>query len=619
MKMLCDHAVSVQLNGMSRCTSMRQRIICPPRSSAVSLGYSPPDRNSESQELRVRFFTVVSFRSSFRVNANNSAYQRCVYFKHDVQISRGRRRGGYLRGSLVERAASSSGPGDPLRSSFRNLASSEDGDVHTRGTDDFSISSLPDLQSSPLKINQDILIFQATKLRNTARKTRKKEDRIKLRLSAIRVYERAKAIDPSDGRAYVGIGYVLRQMDDIIAARQCYQDGCDATGGDNAYIWQSWAMLEAAEGNVSKARQLFDAATAADKRHAAAWHAWGMFEKSLGNFQRARDLFLKGVRLVPASSANAHLFQSLGVMAMERGRIQEAREHFKEGTKTESGAQSAALWQAWAILESREGNSDQARKLFQRGLSVDPENRYVWLSWAVYEAQEGFIDRARGLLRKGRELNPSDPPLLQALARLEASEGNMTAARQLFEQGTKLDPLHQANWQAWALAEWRAGNVHRARQLLQRGVWVAPRCCDACKLFQAWGVLEEREGNVALARQLYKCGIKADPSSEATWLTWALMEERQGNDIRATELRNLCVQQRAEEAVGQSDLSPAAMFGIDSALRPVLRSISTLLGNQSTQTEDALSGNRSDADLSIPRREVVKAEPLYGVAWPEEK
>ena len=43
-----------------------------------------------------------------------------------------------------------------------------------------------------------------------------------------RVYERAKAIDPSDGRAYVGIGYVLRQMDDIIAARQCYQDGCDA-------------------------------------------------------------------------------------------------------------------------------------------------------------------------------------------------------------------------------------------------------------------------------------------------------------------------------------------------------------------------------------------------------
>jgi hypothetical protein len=49
--------------------------------------------------------------------------------------------------------------------------------------------------------------------------------------------------------------------------------------------------------------------------------------------------------------------------------------------------------------------------------------------------------------------------------------------------------------------------------------------------------------------------------------------------LHGGELRNLCVQQRAEEAVGRSDLSPAAMFGIDSALRPVLTSLAKLLGN----------------------------------------
>ena len=84
---------------------------------------------------------------------------------------------------------------------------------------------------------------------------------------------------------------------------------------------------------------------------------------------------------MPPSRANPHLYQSLGVMAAERGRVQEAREHFKEGTKTEAGAQSAALWQAWGMLESRQGNGDQARKLFQRGLQACPKNRYVWLSW----------------------------------------------------------------------------------------------------------------------------------------------------------------------------------------------------------------------------------------------
>ena len=173
-----------------------------------------------------------------------------------------------------------------------------------------------------------------------------------------------------------------------------------------------------------------------------------------------------------------------------------------------------------------------------------------------------------------------------------------------------MDPAHQANWQAWAIAEWRAGRVDRARELLQRGVWVAPRSRNACKLFQAWGVLEEREGNVALARQLYKCGVKADPTSETTWLTWAKMEERLENPIRAQELRTLCVQQRAEALVGQSDLSPAAMFGIDSALRPVLTSLAKLLGGQ-----DAAAIAESVSEGSVKYGRLRRADAV-GVAAP---
>lgn len=467
----------------------------------------------------------------------------------------------------------------------------------------------------PLKINQDILLYQARAMRHRALKTRKRDDRVSLRLAAIRVFERAKAVDPADGRAYVGIAQVLRALGDHDAARQVYQDGCDATGGDNAYIWQAWATLEENAGDVAKARQLYDAAIAADKTHAAAWHGWGMLEKSQGNFQRARDLLVKGLRLVPPSRANPHLYQSLGMMAAERGRMSEAREFFNEGSKTEAGRASAALWHAWAMLEAREGNGDRARKLFQRGLAADPDNKYVWLSWSVFEAREGFVQRSRSLLSKGCKLNPGDPPLLQALARLEAGDGNMQTARTLFEQGTKLDPQHQANWQAWAIAEWRAGEVDRARELFQRGVWVAPRSKNACLLFQAWGILEEREGSIPLSRQLYKCAVQADPSSEKAWLSWALMEENQGNDIRAGELRNLCVQQRAEEAVGQSDLSPVAMFGIDSALRPVLTSLAKLVGNMENGSMSTADGGiGKQGELGRLERDVVRAEPLFGVA-----
>jgi hypothetical protein len=45
---------------------------------------------------------------------------------------------------------------------------------------------------------------------------------------------------------------------------------------------QAWATLEERQGNLVRARKLFDAATAAERSHAAAWHGWGMLEQVRG-------------------------------------------------------------------------------------------------------------------------------------------------------------------------------------------------------------------------------------------------------------------------------------------------------------------------------------------------
>ena len=67
----------------------------------------------------------------------------------------------------------------------------------------------------------------------------------------------------------------------------------ETAGGSNAYIWASWAFLEAKLGKVAFARQLYDASTVAEPSHAAAWHGWGLLEKKEGHLLRARDLWLK--------------------------------------------------------------------------------------------------------------------------------------------------------------------------------------------------------------------------------------------------------------------------------------------------------------------------------------
>ena len=50
---------------------------------------------------------------------------------------------------------------------------------------------------------------------------------------------------------------------------------------------------------------------------------------------------------------NPHLYQALGVLAAEMGLTSEARRWFSEGTKRLPGANSHALWHAWAEMEVR--------------------------------------------------------------------------------------------------------------------------------------------------------------------------------------------------------------------------------------------------------------------------
>lgn len=44
---------------------------------------------------------------------------------------------------------------------------------------------------------------------------------------------------------------------------------------------------------MTRARQLYDAATVVDGTHACAWHKWGLLERYEGNYTRARDLWMQ--------------------------------------------------------------------------------------------------------------------------------------------------------------------------------------------------------------------------------------------------------------------------------------------------------------------------------------
>ena len=461
-----------------------------------------------------------------------------------------------------------------------------------------SAQPLADAPPRPLAINAQLALYRAREALYEAGGERDGSTRRALRARAATLFARAVAYDPTEGRGYLGLAQRQAADGDVHAARATLEKGTAALP-DNAFLWQAWAVLEERAGDLGRARVLYDAATVADKRHAAAWHGWGQLEKRAGNAQRARDLFTTGLRMVPdGESGKEFLHQSLGLMAAERGRLDEARGHFAAGVRSPWGRKSAALWQAWAVAEARAGDAAKARPLFRRALAAAPKNRHAWLGWAVAEAGAGEAARARALFRAGACLNPRDAPLLQAWARHEAACGRLPEARVLFERAAAADASHAPVWTAWGVAEAEAGNRDAARSLFQRGAAIDPQSPNAARCFQAWGCLEAREAlasdarltalpaaespavaareaavrsaSLVLARRLFKCALRADPGSAPTWLAWAETEEALGNATRGAELRSLCLQQRAEEVVGADDGAPAEL------LRPLFERIGAL-------------------------------------------
>ncbi|GER25629.1 pre-mRNA splicing factor [Striga asiatica] len=414
----------------------------------------------------------------------------------------------------------------------------------------------------PLSVNLDLALYKAKIL---ARNYRYEEAEEILR----------KCINywPEDGRPYVALGRTLSKQSKTNEARDVYDKGCQATQGENPYIWQCWAVLENKMGNSRKAKELFDAATVADKKHIAAWHGWAVLEMKQGNIRKARNLLGKGLKFC---GGNEYIYQTLALLEVKAKRFKEARYLFKQATKC--NAKSCASWLAWAQLEVRLENNRAARMLFERAVEASPKNRFAWHVWGVFESNLGNVDLARKLLKVGHAVNPRDPVLLQSLALLEYKYTSANIARVLFRRASELDPRHQPVWTAWGWMEWKEGNLGTARELYQNALSINVTSESAARCLQAWGVLEQRAGNPSAARRLFRSSLNINSQSYVTWMTWASLEEDQGDSVRAEEIRDLYFQQRTEIVDDAS-----WVMGFMDIIDPAIDSIKRLLNMEKSK------------------------------------
>ncbi len=65
-----------------------------------------------------------------------------------------------------------------------------------------------------------------------------------------------------------------------------------------------------------------------------------------------------------------------------------------------AGGQNEYVWQAWAMLESRCGNTAQARKLFDASLVANRNHAAAWHGWGLMEKRQGNLLKAKDIWMK---------------------------------------------------------------------------------------------------------------------------------------------------------------------------------------------------------------------------
>jgi tetratricopeptide (TPR) repeat protein len=248
------------------------------------------------------------------------------------------------------------------------------------------------------------------------------------------------------------------------------------------FVFLAWGELEAGQGDPRKARFLLRRGHKWNPQDAALLQAWARLEAREGKLDKARYLFGKGVQVrivqhAPRTSL-VHPSSSLRQACIEHpphascvGRRQVCDDH-------------QPLYQAWGMLEWKDGNAEAARDLFQRGVWADPKNPNAT---RVFQVRPRAY--AHHLIKPFRARQPTPPPgSTRAAARAPAPAP-------LPEPATTSAPPPPAT-------------IHRLRCTGLMGY---------ARGTQAWGVLEGREGNTTLARQLFKCAVKADPQSVPSW------------------------------------------------------------------------------------------------------
>lgn len=284
------------------------------------------------------------------------------------------------------------------------------------------------------------------------------------------------------------------QQGEIARARSIYERALEVTTREVA-VWTMYAEMEMRHKNVNLARNVWERAIGLMPRVAQLWFKYIHMENMLGNYAGVRQLYSRWIEWRPEEEA----------------------------------------WKAYLQFEMRNGESQLVRDIFRRYVEVNRTPK-AFLKWAKYEESIHEIDNARNVYEAAIEQLESDIEKGFETEQLDAPKRGRGT-----DSGSKY--VDEVVFAAFAQFEERCKQFERARAIYKLALDRLPKAA-ARELYKSFVAFEKKHGDreniedviLNKRRFQYEDEVTRSPLNFDIWFDYVKLEEAAGNQLRIREI-----------------------------------------------------------------------------------
>ncbi len=245
-------------------------------------------------------------------------------------------------------------------------------------------------------------------------------------------FQRALEVDPENVDAYLGLGKAYDFQGETNKAEQSFRHAVQISPA----CWSCFNSLGIFLNGHARYREAIEAwgrVTELTPDNVWGYMNVGAAYFNIGQFEQANEYFRRALRLAPD---NDKLYSNLGTVSFFLGRFEEDAAYCRKALelRPQDYAYRGDLADAYRMIPAESGKAtatyQEAIRLGETELRVNPNDSDVLSSLALYYERTGNLKRARAYIEKALKLNPTDVDILRIASLIELETGERQKALQ---------------------------------------------------------------------------------------------------------------------------------------------------------------------------------------------